>query len=489
MVLLPGFELVGYFGHLVFMEDRVFAFGLLAAIVLEEEDGLFGEREDGGEVAYDDGSHEDVGERPCEVESHDGTEHDHGGGAETDKEEGDGAGGEVADVGLAIEIVADDAAEGEKEDKDGDERRTEPSDLVGHGVLRELDAVGGCVVDTAEEYDEGRAGAYDKGVGEDTETLYEALLDGVGDHGRGGGVWRAALTGLVAEETSLDTLHDGDADEAAGELVDAERALDDELDDVGDERDIGDDDNDGNDEVDDSHGWDDGGGEARYAVDSTEDDEERHEHEHETHDGGVDTEGFLPCRADGVALDGALGEGEGENHEYCEEDTHPRLTETIFHVIGGTAVESAIALALVELCESGLDERYGGAEERKNPHPEYGTGTADAYRRGDASEIARADAAGEGDEEGLEGRDVFSLADIGHLLAKLVGADVLGLHLVGVDKEPEHLVDEAELHEVETAGEEDGGSCEKEDDDIRPKEVVGVGEYGLELLHEDGVCV
>jgi len=351
MVLLPGFELVGDFGHLVFMEDRVFAFGLLAAIVLEEEDSLFGEGEDGCEVAYDDGSHEDVGERPCEVESHDGTEHDHGGGAETDKEEGDGAGGEVADIGLAIKIVADDAAEGEKEDEDGDERRTEPSDLVGHGVLRELDAVGGCVVDTAEEDDEGRAGAYYEGVGEDTETLYEALLDGVGDHGRGGGVWRAALARLVAEETSLDTLHDGDADEAAGELVDAECALDDELDDVGDERDIGDDDDDGNDEVDDSHGRDNGGGEARYAVDATEDDEKCQRRKDESHGGWLEAEGLLPSRTDGIALHGIIGEAECHNHQHGEEDAHPSLAQTVFHIIGWTAIEGSLAPAFVKLSQ------------------------------------------------------------------------------------------------------------------------------------------
>ena len=430
------------------MEDRVFALGLLASVVLQQEDGVAREHDYGGEVAKHDKGHEEVGHCPREIERHDRAEHHHARGAETEDEKYGRVGGQETDVHLAIEIVADDAAEGEKENHYGDEGGAEPSDLARQGVLRKLDSARGVDVDSADDDDEGRAGAYDERVGEDAERLDEALLDGVRHGGRGGGVGGAALARLVAEEAPLDPLHDRGADHAPGHLPHAERALEDELQDVWQFRDVEDYDSEGEDEVDDRHRRHDGRREARHAMYSAKDDEERHEREHEAHDRGLDVESFLPSGANGVALHGTLRIGEREDHQDGEQHAHPRFLEPVLHVIRGASVERAVAFPLVELREGGLDKCNSGAEQGEDPHPEHGPRAADAYGRRHSGKIARADAAGQGDEEGLQRGYVLLLADVGQALAKLVGANVFGTDFVGVDKQAEHLVDETELHEM-----------------------------------------
>ena len=99
--------------------------------------------------------------------------------------------------------------------------------------------------------------------------------------------------------------------------------------------------------------------EPRHAVDSAKDDEEGHERQHQPHYGRLNVECLLPCGAYRVALDGALRIGEREHHQHGKDGSHPRLFESVFHVIGRSAIERAVALAFIQLRERRFYKRDG----------------------------------------------------------------------------------------------------------------------------------
>ena len=110
--------------------------------------------------------------------------------------------------------------------------------------------------------------------------------------------------------------------------------------------------------------------------------------------------------ADGAALYHLVGKAEAVDHEEGKDDAHPAAVHAILHVVGGAAVVGVGTAALVELGECAFHECGRGAEDSHDPHPEDGTWAADVYGTGYAGQIAGADAAGEGDGEGLEAADL-----------------------------------------------------------------------------------
>ena len=112
------------------------------------------------------------------------------------------------DVGLAIVVVAYDAAEGKEQDGDGHYHVSYRSYLAGDSTLCELYARLSAVDrHPTHQDDEGSARAHHQRVGEYTQCLYQSLLHRVRHMRCGSSVWRRTFTSLIAEQSPLDTLH------------------------------------------------------------------------------------------------------------------------------------------------------------------------------------------------------------------------------------------------------------------------------------------
>ena len=227
---LPALQFGFQFWKLAAVEGgRGDALALLLPIVVEEAEGILAQEEYGNEVAGGEEGHAEVDDTPYRVEGDESTEDDHhAAGAEAVEGEDAGATRHESDISLAIIVVADNAGIGEEEDGHGDKDAAPRTDLALEGNLCEDDAVQLRVfIDTADKDDERSAGTDDEGVGEDTEGLDEALLNGMRDGGGSGSIGGTAFAGLVGKETTLDAIHDGGTNGTADGLMQSERTIDD----------------------------------------------------------------------------------------------------------------------------------------------------------------------------------------------------------------------------------------------------------------------
>ena len=466
---LPTFETSFQLREPLPAEDGIaHAAAFLRQVVPEQQHRLTAQQHDGHEVAEGHQRHRDVREAPCQIERRCGPEHHHRPDKQPVERQYAAPRSDETDVRLAVIIVADDRREGEEEDRHGDEDPARGSDLRDKGRLRELNAVERGVGNPAEEDDEGRAGADHERVGEDPEGLDQPLLDGVRDVGRGRDVRRRAHAGLVAEEPPLDALHQRRPDRAARRRAPAEGVREDQLQHLGKPPEVERHDPQREQDVSQRHDRDDHAADARNAVDTAEDDQQR-----QCRDGGADPEviqpeGALPGGADRVALHGVEGEAEGYGDQHGEQHAHPALSESVLHVVGRATDEGVLSAAFVELCEGRFDKGARGAQQGDDPHPEDRPGASDDDGRGHACEIARADAARQRHSEGLERRNVPLAA---------------GPRSRRFAQHAEHLPHHPELHAPGTQGEPHGAAEQRRNQDVTPEDVVQAGDPAVECLH------
>ena len=225
-MVLPCTEFIGDLWHLGLMKcGALDACALLPDIVFQQEDSVRMELDDGKKVAQRDAAHEQITEIPHQIETGQSTEEHHDNTVHH-PHEGQPAmvGSEKLHVHLAIGVVADDRREGKHEDSYGNKRGTDRAYLVLQGGLSELNAIEAVVsVHTAEQNDKGCATANEQGVGEDAERLHQSLLDGMADICNAGRTGSRAFTGLVGEQSALDTRHHHGAKGTTGELPEAKR--------------------------------------------------------------------------------------------------------------------------------------------------------------------------------------------------------------------------------------------------------------------------
>ncbi len=162
---------------------------------------------------------------------------------------------------------------------------------------------------------------------------------------------RTTLACLIAEQASLDALYHGYTEHATCRLVETKSILQDGKHDLWQEGDIPKHHTNGNKKINDCHHGNHRGRELRHAMNATEDDEKCQRRKDDSHGGRLEAESLLPSRTDGIALHGIIGEAKGNNHQHGEEDAHPSLAQTIFHIVGRTAIEGGLASALVKLCQ------------------------------------------------------------------------------------------------------------------------------------------
>ena len=174
--------------------------------------------------------------------------------------------------------------------------------------------------------------------------------------------------------------------------------------------DVHDDEDEGKRDVGKRHEGDDGGGDARDALEAAERDGGDERRDGEVRRPARHAERDLDTVDDGVDLwEGADAE-EGDKHAGTrEEDRHgtPRAPEPLFDVEHRAARDVAVAVrrAVLDGEQSfGVLRRH--AEEGRHPHPEDRARAARLDRRRDADDVARADGSGERDAQSLEARHV-----------------------------------------------------------------------------------
>nr|DAL56230.1 MAG TPA_asm: hypothetical protein [Caudoviricetes sp.] len=443
---------------------------LLGDVVGEQGDGFVAQQEDRCEVAERHQRHGHVGKAPHQVERRRRPEEHHAPDQQAVEREHPAPGGDEPHVGLAVVVVADDRREGEEEDRHGDEQSADGADFAHQGGLRQLDAVQRGVGDAAEEDDEGRAGADEQRVGEDTEGLDQPLLHRMRDVGRGGDVRGRTHAGLVAEQTALDALHERRASRSAQDRTPAEGLGEDQPEHLGQPADVEQDDAQGQQDVAQGHDRDDHAADPGDAVDAAEDDEERERGEPDADPVRIEPEGPLPCGADRVALHRVEGKPERYGDQHGEQHAHPPFSEPVLHIVGRAADVGVAAAAFVELRKGRFDEGARGPHEGDDPHPEDRSGTADDDRRGHAGQVARADAAGQRYGEGLERGDVA--------LAPGCASRRLAQHA-------DHLAQHAELHAACPQGEPHGTAEQRRNQHMAPQNVVDAADPAGQSLHRD----
>ena len=176
--MLPALRLVFKRGNTVAGIDGVFdAAAPLAHVVGQQQERLAPEKDDRHEVDEGHEGHRDVGQAPGQVERGERPKQHHRTDQHPVKGQHPGAAGDEPDIGLAVVVIPDNAAEGEEEDRHGDEDAARRADFADQCRLRKPYARQRGIGDSAEEDDEGRTGADHERVGKDPEGLDQPLLD------------------------------------------------------------------------------------------------------------------------------------------------------------------------------------------------------------------------------------------------------------------------------------------------------------------------
>ena len=490
------------------VELRVETLALLCAVVLEGLEGRALQHQDAEDVQPGHGAHADVAEAPGRTRGGDGAvghRHEDQGLQEAQHDAADHAVAQVAreehEVDLGHVVVRHDRGEGEERERHGHERGAEAGE---HGVEASLDegrALGGRRRDDALEQqagagpvrvhpvgargdDDERGGRADEErVDVHGERLHEALLGRVRDLGGRGGVRTRALAGLVGVDAALHAPLDGEAEDRAEHGVHTERAGEDGAEDLGDLVEVQEQHDQREDDVQHGHHGHHVDGERRDALHAAQDDEGQQDDHGQGHDPGGHGPRLAHGRGHAVGLHARQEVAGGEDGDDGEQDgVHlergggGRVLVGLLEVVRrAAAVLAGVRVALlVDLAERGLDEGRGGTEQGHDPHPEHGAGAAERDGRGDAADVAHADAAGERHHEGLEGRGavrgVLALAELLH-----------------------HVRDVHELQEHGPDGEVEADDQAEPDQGRGPDDVVHGGDeicegHGVSRSGGDGRC-
>ena len=456
----PGID-AGFIRQHLRIEGRVFDAGsFLRQVVVEGCIGVFGKLGNRIEVREAEEAHEEIRHIPDERELGQAAKEYHEDyEAAEDEQVGLRVSLEEGDVDFAVVVVADNGAEGEHEDDDGEEGRCPGAEVQRKGFLGECDAgeLAAYRILPGEQDDESGRGADDPGIDVDTEGLYETLLDRMACRCGSRSIRHAAFTGLVGEEAALDACEDGGSDTAADSGLRRERVMEDEREHGRDLVDAGDEYNEGGQQVDASH---DGNQELGYLGDArhaAEDDEGCEHAEHECGGHMIEAEGRFNGQGNSVCLYRVVDEAEGDGDEQCEELGDAGLFQGVLDIVGRAAVEGSVtARQLVDLCQGALDEAGRAADEGDDPHPEDGAGAARDDGNRHAGNIADADAGGRAYAKGLKGADLF----------------VRGLAADAFREQAQHFRQHTHLYELRAQREPDADADEYNDEDIRPKNSV-----------------
>ena len=230
----------------------------------------------------------------------------------------------------------------------------------------------------------------------------------MGDVCGSSGVGSGTHTCLVGVQAALDALHQAGTGEAAEDGLEVEGTVEDSTQDGRQLADVHEHDDQSNGNVDDAH---DGDHEAS----------DLHQTLAAAHDADGEQDGQDSADEDGgggFVVEAEAGEGGlqvvggqcivahcvGQDDDDGKDNAQPALTQCGLHVVGGAAVAGAVGgTALVDLCQGGFHISGSAAQNGGHPHPEHGTGAAQADRGGDAHDVAGTNAGSGGDQQSTQG--------------------------------------------------------------------------------------
>ena len=128
------------------MEFRILASLALRLVVFEQHEGLLREQGYGDEVADGHESHEQIDDAECLLKRHERASQHHATSQQSEHKYRLGLLGDEADVGFAIEVIADDRAVGKEEDGSRDEISSNRANLSFERLCGEHNAVSIAIV-------------------------------------------------------------------------------------------------------------------------------------------------------------------------------------------------------------------------------------------------------------------------------------------------------------------------------------------------------
>ncbi len=213
------------------------------------------------------------------------------------------------------------------------------------------------------------------------------------------------------------------------------------------------DDDDGNYDVGLRHEGDDDARELGNALQAAENNEAEKRRDNRGGDRRFNLKSLRPGGSNRIALDPGTEKDRSKNRNDREGPGIRLAVEAFFNIKGRAAAVLTVDLLLIDLTERRFHEGGRGAEESNHPHPEQGSGAAKADGRGDARNVARADAARQRHGERLKARE----------------PDVVFLLL---EDEAPHFRNHADLHEPGADGEKEARTKAETDQHRRPDDAV-----------------
>ena len=171
----------------------------------------------------------------------------------------------------------------------------------------------------------------------------------MGSVGNRGCIRSRAFTRLVREQTSLDTLLDGDSNHASAELLHPESISENHSEHLGQLCHMPDHHIKSYEYVAQCHEGHHIGHDIGNPVHSSHNDDQQEHPEEKADCQRVDRERIVQGGNDGLCLQHGLRKTERQDHEHREECPHPSLPESCFHVICRASVERILSAFLVEL--------------------------------------------------------------------------------------------------------------------------------------------
>ena len=161
----------------------------------------------------------------------------------------------------------------------------------------------------------------------------------MGDVGSCRNIGGTTLACLITEQATFDADHDGHAQASASHLLKAEGALHNQPQHLRYHVDVHDDDNQSQDEIADGHDGHHDTAHTGNAVYAAESDKQRYRSDDASHHQRIEAEGLVQCAADGIALDGVIGETKGQRDEHGKQSRHPLVVHAAADVIGRASDE------------------------------------------------------------------------------------------------------------------------------------------------------
>ena len=275
---------------------------------------------------------------------------------------------------------------------------------------------------TAQQNDQSGHGADDDGVHEHFEDTKHALLGRIVGVGAGVGNGTGTETGFVGEDAAGNALLHADeeaAHDTAGDGGGIECTLENGGENSRNTADVQNDQTDTQGDVQHSHEGNQPLGDPADALDTADEDQGNNDADDDADNkvtgrspgGGQQTvvqQGSINGGGDGIDLCGVAG---AENSADTEEGVqvskpHPLAAETVFDVVHGTANEVTLGIALPEVDSQGHFGELGAhAKQSRDPHPEYGTGTANGDGTGHTGDVTGTDGGCQSGADCLEGGD------------------------------------------------------------------------------------